>query len=731
MGGLTQEEFDSLTNPQPGQAPNMRRQPGETVEAYRARLTAAQGTVQPSQATQALDQATLDLLIRETAQPVPQQRQDEMTLAQQPIASRIAAFNRGLPLVGQWVDEGVGAVGRALGYPNAETNFEQAAGAMERQRPGQNAALQIGAGIVGSIPAVIAAGPYVAGAEGAGLLGQTIRGAWTGLTGGAAEGLINGAGDETGGGRFENSVTRGLIGGAMGGVLGAAVPNALALAGGLINRARQAAPNALASLNVSPTTSNILRQVIAADDPALAASNIAQAGRTGMLADSGPVAQGVLDAAMQAPGAGARLGRQRVEARASQVMGDMNQTLNDTLGKPQGLISVEEAIKTNAAPQIRQAYNAAYSTPIDYSSDAGRAVEDLLTRLPEGTTLNAIKKANDRMRFDGSPANQIMASIADDGSVTFQEMPNVMQLDYMKRAFDAIARDGTDPITGAMSSDAAFARKVAQSIRDTTRNAVPAYGQALELAADDLSQRAAVDFGRNILAGGERVTREMVAREVKDATKPELAAMRLALRSQIDETLANVRRFASNPGADPDGAQLSKAFGMLNSEAAQTKIRALLGPDADFVISSIDQAQRALGVKSAVARNSATAGRQLFTQFLNEATAPGVIGKAAQGEPLQATQRVIQELTNMTPENITAAQQKIVNELTDVLTRSGNLEAMQALHSLERVSAGKPITELQAYQITRAATVALATAGHQRGTQSLQRLARERLAQLR
>ncbi len=150
------------------------------------------------------------------------------------------------------------------------------------------------------------------------------------------------------------------------------------------------------------------------------------------------------------------------------------------------------------------------------------AIEELLQRLPRKTVLNAVARANDRMRYDGGPPNQIMAQIADDGTVTFQEMPNVMQLDYMKRAFDGIARDGTDPITGAMTEEAAFAAKIARDIRNATREAVPVYGQALELAADEQSQRTAIDFGRAFSA--RNVTREQVKREVQDATGPELAA---------------------------------------------------------------------------------------------------------------------------------------------------------------------------------------------------------------
>ncbi len=52
----------------------------------------------------------------------------------------------------------------------------------------------------------------------------------------------------------------------------------------------------------------------------------------------------------------------RVEQRATQVMGDVTRTFDETMGKPQGLISIEEAIRTNARPKFRRAYDAAYAT---------------------------------------------------------------------------------------------------------------------------------------------------------------------------------------------------------------------------------------------------------------------------------------------------------------------------------------------------------------------------------
>jgi hypothetical protein len=497
---------------------------------------------------------------------------------------------------------------------------------------------------------------------------------------------------------------------------------------GIGNLLRDPAEAALTTMmGASPAASRFLSRVLGNEDTALARQALGDAGPTGMLADASPRAEGVLDAIMRNPETSSEFGR-RIDGRATNVMGDVTRAMDETMGRPQGLISVEEAIRSNARPEIRRAYDAAYATPVDYSSPQGQAIEGLLDRLPRKTVLNAVSRANDRMRYDGGPPNQIMAQVADDGTVTFQEMPNVMQLDYMKRAFDSIARDGTDTISGAMTDEAAFAAKIAREIRNATREAVPVYGTALELAADEMSQRAAIDFGATMLTR-ENITREVVQRTVKDATKPELAAMRAALRSQIDEQLANVRRIASDPRQDIEGRQLNAVFGMLNSEASQTKIRSLLGADADAIIAQINAATRALGLKAATARGSQTFGRGAVQGLLDEVNQPNVVQSLAMGRGIDTTQQVIQALTNVTPERMTQQSARVLNEVADILTRSGNLEAKQALEILQAAANAQPVSEKQAYQVARALNAAIGSGAYQQGTQNQAEQLRGLLAQ--
>lgn len=242
-------------------------------------------------------------------------------------------------------------------------------------------------------------------------------------------------------------------------------------------------------------------------------------------------------------------------------------------GPRMGPIAQQNAMRAQARPGVNAAYQQAYNTPIDYASDAGREIESLVKRLPSGTAQRAIRSANERMAYDGTPAAQIMASIADDGTVTMQQMPNVMQLDYLKRAFDEIARDGTDPVTRSMNSDASFASRIARDIREATADAVPAYRDALSSAASDIRQRGAMDTGASLLR--PQTTVEEVARSVTEATPAELRAMRQGVVGQMRHILGNVRAIATDQNIEP--RQAMQALRELSARTAKPSLRRCMG----------------------------------------------------------------------------------------------------------------------------------------------------------
>lgn len=592
---------------------------------------------------------------------------NEAAIDQNPVRARALKAVEGVPFVGSYADEAVGAV-----YGDqARDAWRMTSKAMDEEMPWQSGGLQLAGGIAATVPALMAAGPSVA-AESLG--GNMLRG---GILGGI-EGAVSGFGRGEDGGRIGSAVSGGLIGGG----IGAAVP---VIAQG-VGAAYRGVRNALAehrgigrvadNLGISGRAGRLLSDTLGMDDAARMRNALNRP--DSMLADAGPSVQGALDAAIQSPGEGARVALGRIDDRASAAGGRLANALDGAMGAPQGLNASQAAIRQGSAGARSSAYSEAYAQPIDYASEAGTRLEGLLTRVPG----KAIQDANRLMQLDGDTSRQILASVADDGSVTFRQMPDVRQWDYIKRALDQAAASGEGQ--GALGGQTPMGRAyqgLARTIRDGLAEAVPEYRAALDTAADAIGQVQGVRFGAQMLRPG--TTREEVADFLAGATGAERAAIRQGVRQQIDDALANVRAVATDQNVD--ARQAYKAMTDLSSPSAQTKMEMLLGDEWPAVRQALDDTAQALGLRARVATNSRTFGRQQFGQMLDDSMEPGAL---ARGEPIGTARSVWQRFTGSSPAQIQRAKRSVRNELADVLTRPN---ALATLNALENARAAFPL----------------------------------------
>ena len=629
-------------------------------------------------------------------------------------------YLEGTPFVGSFLDEAVGATDAMRGR-NPEIGQERVrelSRITQEERPGQAQAASLTGSVVSGagmgMAAAKPASPIVSRLLGGSLARRTVGAGALGAGIGATEGAVYGYGAGDDGDRGQEAQRGAAFGGLVGGLVGGGLPAAGAgvskISQRLINSPERAAG---AALGVSPEVARVARSLIGQEPAQTAAQNIQRGGQGAMLADAGPAAQGMLDSAMQVPGPGQSLGMQRIENRASGAMDSVNQALDQSMGAPQGRLTAQDAIRDASRPQINQAYQEAYNTPIDYSSEAGRKIEGILDRIPGRKAQQAIQDATDRMIYDGAPSPQIMASIGEDGAVTFSQQPNVMQLDYMKRAFDQMARDGTDPITQRMSSDAAFASRIARDIREAIGEAVPGYREALSTAADSITQQAAIDFGATMLR--PQVTREVVARRIADMTPAEMSAARIGVRQQIDDALSNVRAVASDQNID--ARQASQALRDLSSPSARSKITELMGDEAPELFAQLDEAGAALGLRAAVATNSRTAGRQAGTEMFDAMTEINPLRRAI-SSPVRAYRETMDELMGIGPQVTAERRSALYSEFIDLLTRKGGDEAQRALRILQDTNMSQPLAEARAKEVTEAVMNVIGVSAYQTGLQA-------------
>ena len=517
------------------------------------------------------------------------------------------------------------------------------------------------------------------------LMGAVGRGAALGAGAGATQGFMEGEGG------LPNRLASGTVGGVLGGSMGAAIPAAGAVArhvGRGIDTARRGAnigQQIGADLGISPEAGRVMGRIVGENDQAAMQAAMNRAGHGAMLADASDNLASNLDATMRNPGPGSQIARQRVDARAGQA----SDTIMDALvGGQQGPrmppVAQQRAMGAAGRAQVHPLYQRAYNTPIDYATPGGAGAEimELIERIPPRTASQAIQRATDRMIYDGVPNAQILAQIGDDGAVKLSQLPNVMQLDYIKRAFDEIAEDGKDAITGRLSSDGAFASRIARDLREATKRAVPEYGEALSAAASDIRQRSAVQTGQRLLR--PQTTVEEVAEAISDATPAELRAMRDGVLGQFEHALGNVRAVASDPNID--ARQASQAFRDLSSPNARQKMQALFGDEWPQLSRALDETESAVGLRARVAGNSATQPRQAAVAAIAEDLSPGPVRSL---QPIGSARELGQRALGSDPASVARLNQEVQAEIAELLTRQGP-EASQALSAVVRALSQNP-----------------------------------------
>lgn len=572
---------------------------------------------------------------------------------------------------------GIGSMFDSRGYDEILTGLRARDRKTEDQHPYASAAGKI----TGALAPGALAGKAVATART--LPGMVAQGAGWGAAGGGLQGFLEGEGG------LRNRVSDGWKSAALGGVLGGAIPlvgagvkEAWRAGSDMLNRSRIGSAVGK-EFGVSNATGRVLADMIGADDPAAMRAALARGGPNSMLADVSPQATGALDMAIRSPIPAARAAGQAVEGRAAAAYDDVTRAMDDVLGKPAGIRTAQQGIVDASAPARTAAYNAAYAAPIDYSAPAGAKLLDEITpRIPP----EAIGYANRLMRARGEQSAQIMAKIADDGTVTFTRPPDVRQWDYIKQGLDMMAEtgEGAGALGGQTRLGSAY-QGLARDVRDAVSDLVPEYKAALSVASDAISERKAVEFGSKLL---RTTTTPEMAREAMDgATAAELAAMRQGVRSQIQNVLGDVRKVASDQNLD--ARAVSRAFSDLSSENAQAKLAMLLGNDWPALKAELDKAGVALGLRARTSANSATFGRGAAETAIMDEITPGALRR---GQPLQAAKNFVAGALGASPDAIRRMRDEVKGELASVLTRQGGAD--QAINSILAVLAGNPTNPL-------------------------------------
>lgn len=667
--------------------------------------------------------------ILDGAKPIDevQAQTDQMTLAQHPVAARVQEFNQGVPLIGEWLDNAVGLVS-----PTAGKAMQQMSDAMERQNPYESAALNIAGGVGYTIPMVAAgAGQKAADwvAKGSSAVSRALRGAAVAAPSGAVEGASSLAGRADDGSRLEGAGTGLVLGAGLGAVMGSLAPLLGEGTASLARRVKKLDVGAIADeFGLSAPAARIVKQHLLNDDLDAAQKALARGGNDAMLASAGPSTRQLLDTAMSEGGQALSIGRDRVGAATSAAGARLSNTIDDILGTADGGIKgAAKAAAQKTAPARKAAYDFAYSQPTPTTGPVAQKIDDVLARVPSSQLRAALEEAQNEMIFDGYTNQNIMAKIAQDGSVSFSQPLSVLQLDYLAKGLANVADAGKDSITGAMKRPASRASSLAGDLRDALKDGVPGYSTALKLGGDNIKTRNALTMGRELLNDATRV--EDVRNFVKGLPDDARAALKKGFRENLDAVMGRARATLAdleNGALDFEtgintAAEAVAAVRNLTSRNNIVKSRFALGSDANRLFSEIEKMADALVLRAAVAKGSATAIRRAGQQQIADEVAPGLIRQTLgnAGDPLTAGRGVTQALAGTDARTTNAVRQEYLAEIADTLTRLKGPDAQRALDAVRRAMAGQPLKDAEAQLIGRVVAGSAAVGGYRTAMQPL------------
>ena len=333
-------------------------------------------------------------------------------------------------------------------------------------------------------------------------------------------------------------------------------------------------------------------------------------------------------------------------------------------------------------------------------------------RVEPDVMMAAIREANAEMADRGMVNQQIMAQIGPDGLIRFVEMPNVRQIDELKKALNQLSRNArnTEGLVPVETSQSLRYSRQANDIRDALVDATGGpqgtYAQALKVGGDTIQERNAFELGERLLSPNTRV--EDVMLEIgRTPSNAQLEAARRGLRTRIDQVVGDVKRIPSDPNLD--ARQALATLREMGSDNAREKIKRIMGGQADEIFRLLDEAGVAAETRAAMAVNSRSAVRQATQEDIAQMTAPGVAGQALRGEPVNTTKKLIQAVTGYTDEFTVQQRQRVYQDLAKALTQRRGPDAVAALRVLDAAMQGQKLTDAQTDMLARMVTTALAS----------------------
>ena len=642
-----------------------------------------------------------------------------------PVQAGLNAFSSGYMFVGESLDEATGA----LYGEEAMERQRRLQMAFEEEYPKTNLALRVAGGVTSAIPlgTMAATQKLYKFAQGLPTGWKYLTGLGTGSAFGLLEGISSGAGvqggDETGGtkSRGENALSLGLSGtlwGGVGSVGGYMLTDVGSLAwtrikDGLKNKA---IPDIKELFDVSTKTAEILKRTIEGTSVSIGTmiEKLRLGGSQGQIPDADEAISKLLDTIVITGGEGGATIVEKVAGRAQTVAKGVDSSLNRNiavLGKDKDGITddietVAKEIAQSTSPARTAAYTKAHAQKINWTGSEGKAINDVLSRIPPKIKAEAIEKANNMLIMKGMPLGQNGFDIAEDGvTIIMKNNPNMMQLDYIKRALGTLAYGTPDILKKSgfkISPEAVDYNRIRAELNAVLKsigkpkNGESAYEKATRLGQDKITRTNALEIGGDIL--NPKLSRKKLSTLMLDAGDAEKEMARLGLRGSIEDLLANVKSTINSP--DIDLNQMNVLLKTLSTDNVKGKLKVILGDQkAKSVEKTLQMAKAALELKAAIAKGSQTASRGVAAGNIDDVLSEGVFNKTLNVQPVAAGQELLQKV--LAAKTITGKRKDLImKELANALLGTKGITARQQYKKLYDAVKDGQATEAQVLKIS-------------------------------
>ena len=626
-------------------------------------------------------------------------------------------FQSGFLFVGEGIDEAYEIAGNSMGKDGAKIreDYNLRIKAFKETSPKEYMAWKAAGAIYSTLPAILALPttmytwmaslPIVPGV----FMGSITSGTFQ-----AAEGAVSGWLASEEGRRGEDGIQRGINQGIFGLALGGIIPVAPKFLAWGWHKTREGilkSPiNEISkAFNISKNAAKLLQKTIMASGEDLAAvvkKMRLQGGTQAMVADATEATKTLVDMIAASGNEAAEIISRNILKRTQTAAATLEKSLDTNIAKlpdmpnsPPGVVikqdakTVAEELAKKSAPARTKAYTKAYNTKVDYNSDAGKKVLEVLNRTPDTLKTAAVKEANDILQMEGKEVGQMTLVVGKDGLLKFVNQPNMMQLDYIKRALSELAYDPLK-VTGLSKA----AGNMRFQLTDALKKLNPAYQKALKLGQEKITRENAIDIGEDALKNSTSVAQLSKQLNDKNVGAEERKMVAMGLRASLDRIMGNVKATA-NIGADVQA--MKKLLGEFSSTNARKKLRLLIPDEKEYkaIIQQLDKSHAAISLQNAVNINSKTYTRTAINEEVKEVVEGGVVKTLSRGEPTLAVAKLVNKILRV--KEITDRDRAVImKELAIVMVEKRGGAAIKQYRDLYNAFKNKAMSEQQLADLT-------------------------------